>query len=285
MKNGAPFSGMIVGSVELIRRKAFAVSVAVVSFALLAAVSSEFLRGKIDVIQTTLATHFNLSQDEFDKLVQSEMDRLGTLSFNQFMAEIESRGGSPTITSGSTVTRDQLGITYVARVGPYVGLMILIDMIVAFIAFVFFLILFSRGSVSAYEAAALLPKQVILQVALVLWIFIRSLFWIPLLGPVIAIYFMPKMSLAPVILASGEAGVLQSITMSLQRTSHQWFTVFLRNIGLFIVLILMLWPCLVLVALVGLFSFKLSFILWLCLLMAEVVFFCAAQTMLAVMFA
>jgi hypothetical protein len=51
------------------------------------------------------------------------------------------------------------------------------------------------------------------------------------------------------------------------------------------VLGLFLWPVMVVVAVVSLFSLKISYILWLSALVAEIALFCAAQVMLAVMLA
>ncbi len=285
MKHGAPFSGLIVGSFELMKRKASAVTVGVISFAMLAAVSSAFVQRKIDAIETTLATHFSLSREELETTVQQQVNTLSSLDMKEFIAAIEDRGGSPSIDTAPTLPSDRIGITYVARIGPFIAFMVLLDCVIAFVAFVYFLILFSRGSISAYEASVVLPKYVASTAFLLLWLFIRSLLWIPLLGPVIAVYFLPRMSLAPVIHASGETGVLESISASLQRTSHQWSTVFLRNIGILLVLGVLLWPAMVTVAAVSLFSIKIGYILWLCALIAEIAFFCATQVMLAAMLA
>jgi hypothetical protein len=221
MKNGAPFSGLIVGSFELMKRKASAVTVAVISFAMLAAVSSAFVQRKIDAIETTLSAHFKLTRDELETKVQEQVNALSKLDMQEFIAAVQHRGGSPSIGSASALSSDRIGITYVARIGPFVAFMLLLDSVIAFVACVYFLILFSRGSLSAYEASVLLPKYVVSMAFLFLWMFFRSLAWIPLVGPFIALYILPRMSLAPVIHASGESGIRESISVSLLRTSHQ----------------------------------------------------------------
>lgn len=285
MKTAVPFSGMMIGAFELLKRKWKEVAVAVICFAMLSAVLSAYAQRRIDAIEETLAAHLGVSRDAFDTMVQQDVSRMSSLDMNEFMDALRNRGGSPAIASETVITREQAGVIYIARVGPYVGLLLILDLIIAFVAYTYFLLLFSRGSLSAYDVAILLPVSVLSHIGLILMMIVRSLIWIPLVGLLLVFYYVPRMALSSVILLSGESGIPGSISMSLRRTSRQWFRIVFWGMGLFIVLLLCLWPALVFVAAVGLFSIKLSYLFWLAALMTAIAFFSAAQTMLAVILA
>jgi len=285
MKKRAPFFGMIIGAFDLIKNKGKGVFFAVLTFAMMSGVFSAFVQRHIDTIETILASQIGVSRDELDDLVVKDLNRISSLEMNDLMFEMSSRGNSLTFIDHIGQSEQQIGIIYISRVAPYIGLLIALNCVIAFIAYTYFLLLFSRGSISPYEASSLLPKAVAGQVALNFFMGFRSFLWIPLLGPLFALYFMPRLALAPVVLASGETGILLSVKKSMERTSKNWLTVVLRMVGVLLIIALCLWPALVMTAAIGLFSFKLSYIFWLIALLMLVAFFSAAQTMLAVMLA
>lgn len=283
MKNSVSLSGIVVGAVRLMQHNAKAIGISVACFTMLSGAASAYTSRGIDAVEQTLAVHFGMTRDDFETTMQQEINRMNALDLQAFVREIRNRAGEPTIASGVTIPGDQLGMVYIARVGPKLLMLVAIDCLAFFVAYVFFLIVFTRGNISPYEAAAQLPMQVLSQILLACYALIRSLIWIPAIGFLIAMYYVPRLSLAPVVMASGESGATESLRMSLARTKGAWFTVATSLMGILLIIALMLWPALVVVASVSLFSFKLSFIVWLASLYALLAFFAAAQTMLAVM--
>lgn len=285
MNKRAPFFGMILGAFDLMKNKGRGVFFALLTFAMISGVFSAFVQRHIDTIETILASQMNVSRDELDELVLSDLNRISSLEMNDLMLEMRSRGDSLAFIDHLGESEKQIGIIYISRVAPYIGLLLLLNCIIAFIAYTYFLLLFSRGSISPYEAASLLPKAVAGQVALNFFMGFRSFLWIPFIGPLMAFYFLPRLALAPVIYASGETGILLSMKRSIERTSGSWLTIVLRIVGVLLIILACFWPALVLTAVIGLFSFKLSYLFWLVTLLGFVAFFSAAQTMLAVMLA
>ncbi len=223
-----------------------------------------------------------LDQEALRTTVDADLGVISTMEFGEFIQQSGYRFGAESL---QPVGEHAVGMKFMLRVAPFIALQVLFNITVMFCAGVFFLLLFTRGSESAYQTAQRLPANILRMCGLMIWMLVRSLIWIPFIGPVLGIYMVPRLSLAPVFLASGEAGVFQSLHLSMRRTSGHWFTVFLRLVLILIVGCIILWPMLVLAVGVSLLSAKLGFMLLLLALMFMIAFLCASLTVLGAMMA
>ena len=280
----APIADLFLGISSLLTRKRIPLAIATLSFAMLLAVGSAAVQFKVLHIENGIMSEFSLDRDELRTTVDTDLMAISEMDVSEFMEMSGFRFGSEAVQEQPS-GEHKVGLTYLRRVSPYVFMQMLFNIVVMFCAGVFFLLLFSGGSQSAYETARRLPGYIFPMCGLVIWMLVRSLIWIPLVGPAIALYMLPRLSLAPVYLASGEAGVFESLHLSMRRTSGHWVSMFLRLVLIGIVAVLILWPMLVLVVGASLLSAKLGYILFLLAIIFILAFQCAGLTVLAVMMA
>ena len=226
---------------------------------------------------------FSLAEDQFVEAVNADIEGISTLNVPELM---EAMGVDPSGKNPLPVpTKYALGFNYVWAIGPIVAFQLFIEMAVLFSAATFFLLLFSRGSISPYDAARLLPVYTVRMLVLGLWMFVRSYIWIPFIGLPLSLYFMPRLALAPVIVASGEAGVFESCRLSMRSTSGHWMGMFLKFILVVIAAFLLWWPMLIASIGVSLFILKIGYLLFLMSAIVVVAFQCAALVVVAAMLA
>jgi hypothetical protein len=171
---------------------------------------------------------------------------------------------------------------YVRDVGFFVLGLFLFFGFIAFIASLFYLILFVSGDAGASDALTALPLRVFPMIGVYLWMLIRSFLWIPIVGVPLSFYFAPRLSLAPVILASGEASVRRSVALSMKRTKGMWLQIVFRFLMVSFVAFVLGWLLLTAVGVMSLFSIKIAYILWLLLLQLLLAYFTASLVVLAV---
>lgn len=278
----APVSELFLGVWSLMVRKRVPLLVAAISFTMLLAVGSAAVQFRVLHIEDGIMSEFSLGRDELRTTIDEDFVAIGAMDVTEFMRV--TNFGKDEFLQPQDGER-KVGMTYLRRVSPIVFLQLGFNVLVMFAAAVFFLLLFTRGAQSPYDAAKRLPLFFVRMCGLLIWMLVRSFLWIPLLGPVIALYMLPRLSLAPVILASGEAGVFESLNLSMRRTSGHWISLFLRLVLIGIIALLLLWPMTVLVVGATLLSIKLGFFLLLLSLILTIAFQCAALTVLAAMMA
>lgn len=276
----APLSELFLGISALLSRKKLPVAIATLSFAMLLAVGSAAVQFHTVRIEDGMMSEFGVDREKLRTTVDSDLVAIGEMDVSEFIETSGIRFGSGSVTDAPS-GEHALGLTYVRRVSPFVALQMLFNIAVMFVAAVFFLLLFAGGSQSAYEVARKLPRMTVSMCGLLIWVLVRSLLWVPLVGPFIALYMLPRLSLAPVFFAGGEAGVFQSIHLSQKRTSGRWLTTVIRLILIVVTALLILWPMLVLVVGIALLSVKLGYILLLLAFMFWIAYQCAALTVLA----
>jgi len=112
----------------------------------------------------------------------------------------------------------------------------LIALIVYFISHAYFLVL-AVGRIRGVGAlAGETVKKVLPILGVEIWTFLRSFIWIPIVGFLIAIYFLPRLAFGGVFLVKEKTGVLASVSASYQRTKGRWLQVFGYLLGLMIVM-------------------------------------------------
>lgn len=110
----------------------------------------------------------------------------------------------------------------IARLAPFIGISAFIAAIVSIFAHAYFLLLALSPTQDAMAILKKTPQLFWRLLGLWIWMFIRSFAWIPLLGLVPAIIFGPRFVLAPVILLQEKKGIMESVSLSYERTSGFW---------------------------------------------------------------
>lgn len=260
------------------------VLVGVLSFSLMVAVMSAFVHSRVQRVEDRLAAGFGMTWEELGNSVDATLATLtqsGALAIASAAESIQWQSDPAVIRAAIPDPAHAATVGYILGVGPWALLTVASFVCIAFVAWVFFLLLATSGLQSAYDATQRLPATVVRMAFLFFWMLVRSFLWVPLLGPVLALYFVPRIALAPVFLASGETGVLRSVQESVQRTRGSWWTVVFILLGIGLMLFLMLWGGLVLIAVVAIFSLKLASLLWFLAVMYVAAVGAVALTMLA----
>lgn len=265
-------------------RKKSVIAVAIVSFSMAIAVGSTAMQLRVRVIEQELMTTFSLTDDAFTKALEAQLAEIAEMDFPEF---IRITGFS--VRDGRTTQppdeKYRVAVAYLMRTTPLVLARMLFGMLIMFIAVTYFLLLFTRGRESGFDAARRLPVFFVRMSGLAIWMLVRSFLWIPFVGPFIAIYMLPRLSLAPVYLASGEARIRESVRLSMKRSAGLWLPLFVRLLFISVSSLLMLWLLLFIIVGVALFSMKIGYILLLLVLFGVIAYQCAALTVLAVMMA
>ncbi len=244
----------------------------ILCFTMLCAVVSATVNRKIAIIEDRISASASLSWQELRLKVN---DRLKTFDQNDTQIVMSGFGiGTSTVTidelSGSS---DTAALAFVAAAAPWILISFASMLIVYFVASVFFLHRAAHPLLSDSDLLLMLPLLILKMLGLLLWYFIRSLLWFPLIGPLLALFMTPRLLLAPAILARKKSGIFLSVRESMKATKGRWFFVAGSLLLIFLTSIAMLWFGVVIVALIALFSTKLSFFLWLFLTMS----LCALQ--------
>lgn len=285
--NAAPRTSvaeLFLGISSLLLSKKIPVAVATLSFAMLLAVGAAAVQFRTQHIEDQLMAEFSMTEEVFMTTLETQIRGLSEMEFPQFVQATGYHFG-PNAVHDPPAEEYKLGFRYLKRSMPFVLGRIAFDIVVMFIASIFFLLLFTSGGQSAYESARKLPGAILPMISVIFWILLRSLIWIPIVGPAIALYMLPRLSLAPVFLASGEAGIRESVHLSMKRTSGHWVSMLLKLFLIGLTSFLILWPLLVLVVATALFSVKIGYILLLLSAIFIIAYQCAAWTVLAVMMA
>ncbi len=279
-----PLIILLVGAFGLLRQKAVPVLLGVLCFAMLFAIGSAYLDRSTDRVLRGLADQTGLTVDEIQSRMETEFNALSGSG---------STGGSTTASSGAIlgidahsldslllrasaekdsmkagtqnpVDKNQLFPVYLARMSSAAFGVFVFDAIVLLLCMLFFYMLSISGPRPASDLLLHMPFVIVPLLGLVFMIFIRSLIWVPVLGLPLALYFLPRLSIAPMILLSGEGGVFQSIALSMKRTRGLWFPILLRLLYGLLVFFVIGWFVMLIAGSVMLFSVKFGFICWLC---------------------
>lgn len=277
---------LVLGALRLCRRLWLGILIAAVSFAMILAAVSGFSERRIAQIEDRMAAHLKMSDEEFQAETERQVRELGTLDAVTFVESLQRHGSGALAGKAPLPAKNELGIAYIAQVGPYVFLLLAVNLFVGFAAFIYFLLFFTRITKSPYETIPTLLRNILPMSFAWFWALVRSYIWIPLIGPFLALYMTPRLAPAFVYIASGEAGVFEGFHLSIKRTKGHWFG---AALGLLVICIvtfaLVLWPAMVVAAIASLFSLKIGFVLWLIGAMLAIAFFSACLTVLGVMLA
>ena len=257
---------MFISTLVLLRMKKHVAGIAVLCFAMLSAVATTFIGQEVSELEERITSSAGISSEQLQKDIDARLQ-----IFNEEDALLLVRHITADPEQRQFLSNDH-AFAFIVNVAPWVFLSFLLNTIILFIACVFFLLLAGGSVVSGYQAASQLPIMLLKMLFLMFWFFVRSFLWIPFLGPPIALLMIPRLILAPAILANGTMGVLASTSESLRRTKHRWFQVLFSLLGLVLSSAAFLFLAMMIVSIVTLLSLKLGFLLWLLLLLGTVSF-------------
>jgi hypothetical protein len=261
------------------------VFVGVLSFALLAAALSAFVNSRIQRVEDRVASDLGMTWETLDDTVSFKLATLtqtGAMSVAMQMDKLGWNASVGAILKNVPDQGDAAMMAYLIGIGPWIFLCAGGIVLIGIVCTVFFLLLATSGMSSAYDVAQRLPWMVVRMFVLALWLSVRSFIWVPVVGPLIAIYVLPRLSLAPVLLASGECGIMECQRESFARSKGHWWSIAFILIGIGFLISLMLWGSLVVTSVAVLFSMKLGLLLWYLALMYAAAVFATSLTMLTV---
>ncbi len=267
-----PLPHFLVAVFGLLRRQWVSLLVSALCFAMMGAVAAAFVERRISSVEERMAKEQSVTVDAFRNDMQNKIQSMTAEMMNEFVVS----------EPGDTVGESDTLHAYVRDVGFFVLGLFLFFGFIAFIASLFYLILFVSGDAGASDALTALPLRVFPMIGVYLWMLIRSFLWIPIVGVPLSFYFAPRLSLAPVILASGEASVRRSVALSMKRTKGMWLQIVFRFLMVSFVAFVLGWLLLTAVGVMSLFSIKIAYILWLLLLQLLLAYFTASLVVLAV---
>lgn len=260
----SPLTASFIAAAGMLKARRLAVFIAIICFAMIMAVASATAERRTADVETQLAEVLSMSTSDLRTEVEQQIQALGNLPFAEFVATIENRYGDWTIGAEvPALDAENVGITYALRVTPMIMGVLVFHLFVLFVAVTFFLLLFTAGPENSYETLHRLPMAVFRMIGLSVWLLVRSWIWLPFIGPFVAAYRIPRLVLAPVILARGTTGVFQSLRESLRQTKGKWARMVVRMIAVAVAALAFLWPLIMMSAIAGLFSLKIGFFLWL----------------------
>ncbi|MFA6523761.1 MAG: hypothetical protein WCS85_05335 [Candidatus Peribacteraceae bacterium] len=135
------------------------------------------------------------------------------------------------------LTGNPAGIASTARFGMLAAILVTIVSLVLN-GYILLLVVDGRGP---KEALTRLGAVILPFLGLMIWVFIRTFAWIPLIGIVTAIILGPRFVAAPVLLVKEKKGVLESAKISYAQTGGLWGKIFGNLIAVAICTIVVAW--------------------------------------------
>ncbi len=262
---------LVSGTFSLLAAKRCPLALSILSFALLSAVVGVAVQQRIHSIEDDISASAGLTWEQLHEHVDERLQIFTEADARQLIRQMFVRGA---LLNQEQNIPSRAAFDFMVRIGPWLLFSFALHTLILFVSYVFFVLLAVAGSESPYDTVRRLPLMVLKMAGLWMWSMVRSLLWIPFLGPLIAIYMIPRVALGPAILAGGRIGIVHSVRESMRRTRGRWVSIVLSLVVSCLLCISFLWFSMVIVALLALFSTKVSFFVWLLLM-----FFLAAFQM------
>lgn len=233
--------------------------VSALTIALLIATIVTFVDSRIQRIEDGLTSAVGMTSEEFSSRLEQELVFDEEAHAEAFFVRLSSLG----FPYHGTVTADSIIPVFILRIAPYALFLALAEVFILSLAFTYFLLFFLSPSASEMDALKKLPASYCRLFGLTLWMFIRSMVWIPFIGPVIAIYLCPRFILAPVLVLSGRAKVFVSVTESIHSTYGGWLRMCIAIFLWLTLCILAFWFMAIFVSIPTVFFPKIGYLLFL----------------------
>lgn len=105
---------------------------------------------------------------------------------------------------------------------PLFGAFFIGMMLLTLVSSAFFLILAVEGSTSVMSTMRKVPSLIFPLLGVWIWSFLRSFAWIPFIGIVPAIIIGPRLIMSSVILVQEQKGIMESVSLSYERSRGYW---------------------------------------------------------------
>lgn len=225
--------------------------VGAVVFGLLLGIGQSFIGQRVTQKAGSVFEGLGFDQQQMQDL-QQRIQAGDQAAMNEFAQKMEQLGGAQGEAVSGAVLSMYKGLL------PVIGASMLIMWLISLIASAYFLLIGLNDKLTFQSALARTPGLIIPLFLLSLWVLIRSFFWIPALGIILAIILGPRFILAPVFIVRDHKGVLESASMSYANTSGFWGKIF-GNV--FVAAIVILVAQMVLGFVLGFFGMRISGIL------------------------
>jgi hypothetical protein len=260
MGRASSASSIVIGTWSIVLRQGRSLGIGIVFFsmliALVAGTAKRFVNRAEGLVME--ATHLTVEQ-----LYQRADTRLQGLQSSDIVAFVEhSRTLSSEESGYERMTSDEAIDVFLISLAPWILFSLLVDLLILLVASTYFLLVIEHPRLSTPHLLPRLPSTVLRMVFTLLWMIIRSLVWIPFVGPLIALHYGPRLCLAPVVVARGSSGTFSTARKSLHATSHRWTEVFPALLLFLLQLFILTFIGTVLLAPIALFSGKIAFLLW-----------------------
>ncbi|MDD5040980.1 MAG: hypothetical protein PHX87_01210 [Candidatus Peribacteraceae bacterium] len=247
----APLGQLLSDSWSSFRRALMPIVVGAVVFGLLLGIGQSFIGQRVTQKAGSVFEGLGFDQQQMQDL-QQRIQAGDQAAMNEFAQKMEQLGGAQGEAVSGAVLSMYKGLL------PVIGASMLIMWLISLIASAYFLLIGLNDKLTFQSALARTPGLIIPLFLLSLWVLIRSFFWIPALGIILAIILGPRFILAPVFIVRDHKGVLESASMSYANTSGFWGKIF-GNV--FVAAIVILVAQMVLGFVLGFFGMRISGIL------------------------
>lgn len=228
-----------------------------------------------DRVEVRFAEQLSMTHEDVSTEISTQLLTLSELPFSEFMYEVSGDETAQITAAFPQLKKEQLGLAYAVHVGPYLVAQLLIHIVNMFAATVFFLLLFTRGSIKGFDTVRLFPRSLLGACGVLFTAITKPLFLLTAFGPFLAL----------TVYLSGEKGIRASIKTAAERLWTLFLRVMIVCIGIVIFHFLVLWLLLIFSSAFVLVSFKIAFFLMLFALMLVIALFCAAFTILSAILA
>lgn len=247
------------GSFRLLRIRYRSILLSALTFSLLIAMVVTFVDERIHTIEDALIAEVGISSEEFSTALEQGVVFSDEVSARAFFQKLSSLG-FPYHGSATTVTMIPV---YVLRIAPYALFLALFELCILGVSFTYYLVFFLSPSASEIDAMLRLPSACVRMFGLFFWALLRSMIWIPFIGPLVALYLVPRFAVAPVLVLSGRSRIIESISTSVHRTEGMWLHAVLSLLVWFFLSLILLWCVVVLAGIPTVLSPKIGYLVFL----------------------
>jgi hypothetical protein len=269
-------SDLLSGTAALLFGSWQVVLISTLCFALCAAVLKTLPDRRMQQREDTLALSLNLRWDELRSRVEDDMQQLLVASPEEIVREMESLTLFPAVDASPHIS-----LVYFLNIVPYILVMVAIVLSMFFISTSYYFLFFSPVASTPLRALSRLPVFIARLLTLSLLVMASSLVWVPFIGVGLAAYMLPRLSLSPAYLATGNKHSLSALKESWILTRGRWLRMIVRLIVLILVGLVFLWMCSIPVSIAALFLPRLAALLWLAVLALLSAYIAAGMTVLA----
>jgi hypothetical protein len=144
----------------------------------------------------------------------------------EMMKTIFGEGAMPTTDEeAAAMIRNRMSMGFFSAL-PVIGLSVLISIVISVLAGTYFMIVAIHSLDDVGSAFSKTASVVVKVLGLWIWCALRSFIWVPFIGIFLAIYFGPRLALAPIYLLEKSKGITESARLSMKTTDGYWWKIF-----------------------------------------------------------